>query len=69
MIKIVRIIFYVFLCAWILAIMILADWIVSKPDRPPKAVGFDGSDILYEDAAGNLFKRGPHNRCIAVGKR
>jgi len=49
MLHIARIIFYILFASWIFAIMLLTDWTVSKPDRPPKAVGWNGADIIYED--------------------
>ena len=67
--KALRIAFCALLGAVVVAIMLMTDLIVGKPDKPPKAVGFDAQETIYEDASGNLFKLGPNNRCVQVGKK
>jgi hypothetical protein len=52
------------LLCWIMGVQLLPD----KKITPPRATGWDGADIIYEDATGKLFKLGPDNRCMPVGE-
>jgi len=54
--------------------ILLLCWITGTSLLPEKrvdslkAVGWNGGDIIYEDATGKMFTLGPDNRCIVVGK-
>ena len=70
--KKIAIIIRCFAMLWVVVIL----WFVAvgvqlfeRKERPPRAVGFNGAETIYEDATGKLFTLGPGNRCIPVGNK